>query len=140
MAKGMIALQLVTRHNVRVLAADKILLALGTTQGDTAFELKPDQLNPLIEALIIASLNPKLTGQRKGPPASPGGVERILTFPLERIAAWSGPARGTVAVVMTLLSGLRAAFEMTPQESLALAAELQASAGRAQAPTSIVRH
>jgi hypothetical protein len=123
-----------------VLGADDILLAIGTTQGDSAFRLKPDQLNPLIAALIIASLNPKLTNQRKPPPASGGGAEKVLTFPLERIAASHAPTKGTVSLVMTLPSGFRAAFEMSPQESLALATELQAAAGRAQVPTSPSRH
>jgi hypothetical protein len=135
-----IALQPVARHNVRVLAADKILLAIATASGDSAFVLRPDQLNPLIEAMIIASLDPQLTSQRESLAPSLGGAERVLTFPLERIAASHAPTKGTVSVVMTLLSGLRAAFEMSPQESLVLANELQAAAGRAQIPISPSHH
>jgi len=136
----MIELRPVDRFNVRVRDAATVLLAIGTAQGDAAFTLKPEQLNPLIEALIIASLNPKVRNARTPPPASRGVAEKVLTFPLERIAASHAPAKGTVSIVVTLPSGFHAAFEMSPQESLALSVELQSSAGQAQVPKSTSRH
>ncbi len=140
MPKAQIVLKPFTRSNVRVLDSNTILLMIGTAKEDDAFTLKPDQRNPLIELLIKASLNPKLTESRPPAVASPGGLEKVLTFQLEKIAASHSPANGTVAIVITLTSGFRAALEMSAQESLALIQELQAAAGRAEAPRSTAKH
>ena len=134
-----IAAKPVERANARFLNS-KVILALQIGGAPAAFALNHDQLNPLITALIVASLNPALTANRTPPPASRGGPEQILTLPLERIAASHAPAKGTVSIVVTLPSGWRAAFEMRPEDALALSTELQSAAGQAQTPKSTATH
>jgi hypothetical protein len=134
-----IAAKTVERANARFLNSN-VILALQVAGATEAFALEPDQINGLIVALLIASLNPALTTKRTPPPASTGGIEKILTIPLERIAASHAPAKGTVSIAITLPSGFRVAFEMSPQESLALSVELQSAAGQAQAPKSQATH
>jgi hypothetical protein len=124
-----IAAKTVERANARFLNSN-VILALQVAGETEAFALKPDQINDLIVALLIASLNPALTAKRTPPPASTGGIEKILTIQLERIAASHAPAKGTVSSAITLPSGFRVAFEMSPQESLALSVELQSAAGQ----------
>jgi hypothetical protein len=128
------------RANARYLNPNAIILAVEVSGKTEAFALQPSQLNPLIEALIIASLAPELTAKRKPASRASAATEKVLTFPLERISASHAPTKGTVSIVVTLPSGFRAAFEMSPQESLTLSQQLQASAGRAQAPKSTAKH
>ena len=135
-----IAVKPVERLTARPLPSGNITLAFQTKDGDSRFSVSATQLNELIERLLVVSFNPWILAQRPAPTAEGERVETLLTLPLEKISASHSPAKGTVGISFSLLSGLRAAFEMPIQLGLALSQQLQSAAGRAQTPKSTAQH
>jgi hypothetical protein len=129
----------VTRLNVRTIGNDALVIAIQTATDESFYLLHQSETNGLIERLLVSSIRAALA-QKREPRASPGGLEKVLSLPIETIAASHSPAKSTVGINLSLASGLRLTFEMPPQESMALSQQLQAAAGRAQVPTSQAKH
>jgi hypothetical protein len=130
----------VTRFAAKAIGPDEIILAFHSDGQDTAYRFHPSDINDLIQKMIIASLQPVILVGREREPASKGGAEKVTLIPAERVAASHTPMRGSVGINITIGSGLKLTFELTPEGSLALAQQIQVSAAKAQAPKSTETH